>query len=107
MSEVLAGNEAIQVKQKVTKESFNLVTVYNPLLNNLQNVKKYNLPLFYSDLDMRAVFPEGSIMSCTEEGKTLKTKSQSMISKCGEKCDICDNFLICRNKFTCKFTGKT
>ena len=30
-----------------------------------------------------------------------------MLSKCGKKCDICDNFLVCRNEFTCKVTGKT
>ena len=75
----------------------------------------------YSDPDMRAVFPEGSINVTYRRGKNLKelispslfpqrqltTKSQSTVSKCGKKCDICDNFLVCRNKFTCKDTGKT
>ena len=102
--------------------SFNLVTVYNPLLNNLQKVIKNSLPLFYSDPDMRAVFPECSINVMYGSGKNLikelispflfpetqlTAKSQSMVSKCGKECDFWDNFLVCRNKFTCKFTGKT
>ena len=70
---------------------------------------------------MRAVFPEGSINVMYRRGKSLKelispslfpqwqltTKSQSTVSKCGKKCDICDNFLVCRKEFTCKVTGKT
>ena len=52
----ISRSEARQVKHKVTKESFNLVTVYNPLLNNLQKVIKNNLPLLYSDPDMRAEY---------------------------------------------------
>ena len=68
----ISRSEARQVKRKVTKQNFNLVTVYNPLLNNLQKVVKNNLPLLYSDPDMRALFPEGSINARTEDGKTLK-----------------------------------
>ena len=41
----VSRSEARQVKRKVTQESFNLVTVYNPLLNYLQKVIKNNLPL--------------------------------------------------------------
>ena len=117
----ISRNEARQVKRKLTQESFNLVTVYNPLLNNLQKIIKNNLPLLYSDPDMRAVFREGSINVTYRRERNLKelisasffpqqqltTKSQSMVSKCGKKCDICDNFLVCRNEFTCKVTGKT
>ena len=39
----ISRNEARQVKRKVTKESFGLVTVHNHLLNNLQKVIKNNL----------------------------------------------------------------
>ena len=117
----ISRSEARQVKRKVTKESFNLVTVYNPLLNNLQKVIKKNLPGLYSDPDMRAVFPEGSINVTYRRGENLKelispslfpqwqltTKSQSTVSKFGKECDMCDNFLVCRNEFTCKVTVKT
>ena len=41
----ISRSKARQVKQKTTKESFNLVPVYNPLLNNLQKVLKNNLSL--------------------------------------------------------------
>ena len=61
---------------------------------------------------MRAVFPEGSINVMYRRGKNLKelispslfpqpqlkTKSPSMVSKCGKKCDIFDNFLVTRNE---------
>ena len=36
----ISRSEARQVKRKVIQESFNFVTVYNPLLNNLQKVIK-------------------------------------------------------------------
>ena len=117
----ISRSEARQVKRKVTKESFNLVTVYDPLLNELQKVITNNLPLLYRDPEMRAVFPEGSINVTYRRGKNLKelispslfpqrlltTKSQSTVNKCGKECDICNNFIVCRNEFTCKVTGTT
>ena len=47
----ISRSEARQVKQKVRRQNFNLVTVYNPMLNNLQKVIKSNLSLLYSDPD--------------------------------------------------------
>ena len=41
----ISRSAARQVKQKVTDKSFNLVTVYHPLVNNLQKITKNNLPL--------------------------------------------------------------
>ena len=75
----LSRSEARQVKRKVTKESFNLVTVYNPILNNLQKVIKNNLPLLYSDPDMRVVFPEGSINVTYRQEKNLKALISSSL----------------------------
>ena len=88
-----------QITRKVTKESFNLVMVHNPILNNLQKVVKNNLPLLYNDPSMRTEFPEGSINVTYRRGKNLKelispslfpqpqltTKSRSMVNKCGKK----------------------
>ena len=68
----ISRSEFRQVSRKITKESFNLVTVYNPILNNLQKIIKNNLSLLYSDLDMRAIFPEGSINVTYRRGKNLK-----------------------------------
>ena len=109
----ISRSEAKQVKRNVTKKSFKLVKVYNPTLNDLQKVIKNNLPSLYSDPDMKAVFPEGSINVTYKRGKNLKelilpslfpqllltTKSQSMLSKWGRKWDISDNTLVCRNEF--------
>ena len=33
--------------------------------------------------------------------------SQSIVIKCRQKCDICDNYLVTKNFFSCKVTGKT
>ena len=31
-----------------------------------------------------------------------------MVSKCNyRRCDICQNYLVCQNEFTCRVTGKT
>ena len=68
----ISGSEARQIKRKKTKKSFNLVTVYNSLLYNLQKVIKNNLSLLCSDADMRALFPEGSINVTYRRGKNLK-----------------------------------
>ena len=110
----ISRSEARQVKRKVTKETFNVVTVYNHILSNLQKIINNNLPLLYSDPDMSAVFPEGSINVTYRRRKILKTlispslfttKWQSMVSNCGKKCDICNIFLVCRNEFTCNVTS--
>ena len=64
---------------------------------------------------------EGSINATCRRRKNLKelispslslqsqltTKSRFILSKCGKIFDSCDNFLVCRNEFTCKITGKT
>ena len=75
----------------------------------------------YSDPDTRVTIPEDSVNVTYRRGKNLKelispslfpqplvaTKLQSMVSKCGKKCDICDNFLVCRNILTRTVTRKT
>ena len=79
----------------------------------------------YSDLYMSAVFSEGSINVKYRKGKNLKeltlpfhslqpaTKSQSLVTKCGQKCDVCDdnaktNLLVTQPAFTCsKLTIET
>ena len=61
---------------------------------------------------MRTVFAEVSIDITHGKGRNLKEqlspslfsqlqlimKSQSILSKCDKKCDICDNVLVCRKK---------
>ena len=35
------------------------------------------------------------------------TKLQSLVTNCGQKCDVCDTYLQCKNEFISKLTGKT
>ena len=49
----ISRNDSRQVKRKNLKQNCNLITVYNPLLSNLQKVIKDNLNILYSDNDMK------------------------------------------------------
>ena len=93
-----------------------MVTVYNPIIKNLQTVIRNNLPISYSDPEMKNIFPEGSINVAYKRGKSLRElispsmfpqvqiESHSMASKCKSKrCDICQNYLVCRNEFACSY----
>ena len=77
------------------------------------------LPILYSDPEMKNIFPEGSINFTYKRGKSLRelisasmfpqaqVESHSMVSKCKSKrCDICQNYLVYKNEFTCTVTGK-
>ena len=76
--------------------------------------------MLYSDPEMKNLFPEDSINITNKRGKSLKefisasmfpqaqVESHSIVSKCKSKrCDICQNYLVCKNEFTCTVTGKT
>ena len=82
----------------------NLVTVYNPIIKKLQAFIRNNLPVLYSDPEMKNIFPEGAINVTCKRGKSLRklifpsmflqaqVKSHSMVSKCKSKrCDICQH----------------
>ena len=69
---------------------------------------------------MKKVFSEGTISVTYRRSKCLKelispslypqtdTESASRVSKCNEsKCDICKNYMVFQNGFTCTATGKT
>ena len=116
----ISRREARQVKPKVIKSSFNLITVCNPVMKNLEKILNDNLHILYVDPDMKKVFPEGTISVTCKRGKCLKEltslllypgtvkESASRISKCNEsRCDICKNCMAFKNEFTCTATGKT
>ena len=78
------------------------------------------LHIFYGDPDMKKVFPEETISVPYRTGKCLKElfspsshprtvmESAFRFSKCNEsRCDICKNYMVFKNKFTCTDTGKT
>ena len=116
----ISRREARQVKSKVIKSNFNLITVYNRVMKNLQKVLNDNLHSLYGDPDMKKVFPEGTISVTYRRGNCLKelispslyprtaTESTSRVSKCNEsRCDTCKNYMVFKNEFTCTATGKT
>ena len=116
----MGRSDARQVKPKSHRSNINLVTVYNPIIKNLQNVIRNNLSILYSDPEMKNIFPEGSINITYKRGKSLRelispsmfpqaqVESHSMVSKRKSKrCDICQNYLVCKNEFTCTVTDTT
>ena len=52
----ISRREARQVQPKVIKSNFNLSTVYNPVMKNLEKVLNDNLHILYGDRDMKKVF---------------------------------------------------
>ena len=57
----ISRREARQVKQKLIKSNFNLITVYNPVMKNLEKVSNDNLHILYGDPDMKNMIPEGTV----------------------------------------------
>lgn len=49
----MRGRNARQVKPKLQGFNVNLVTVYNPIKKNLQIVIRNNLPVLYSDPEIK------------------------------------------------------
>ena len=68
----ISRNDAGQVKPKSHRLSVNLVTLCNLIIKNLQTVIRNNLPILYSDPDMKNIFPEGSIYVTYKRGKNLR-----------------------------------
>ena len=68
----MSKKDARQVKPKSRRSNINLVTVYNPIIKNLQTVIRSNLPLLYSNPEMKNIFPECSINVTYKKGKSLE-----------------------------------
>ena len=105
-----------QIKQdKVSDLKF--ITAYNPALPNIHNIIQNNLSILHTDENMKKIFPSKSIKTLYRREKNLKKilspslfpakpkNSESCITSC-KKCDICKNYLLTDNKFTCKVTGR-
>ena len=91
-----------------------MITVCNPVIKNLLTVTRNNLPILYKDPEMKNIFLEDTIKKSFRElippslFPQAQVESQSIVSKCkSRRCDICQNYLVCNNKFTCTVTGKT
>ena len=116
----MSRSDSRQVKPKSYRLNVSLVTVYNPIIKNLQTIIRNNLPILDSNPDMKNIFPEGSINITYKRSKSLRkfiypslfpqaqVESHSMVNKCKfKRCDICQNYLFCNNEFTYTVTGKT
>ena len=57
----MTRSDARQVKPKSHRLNGNLVTIYNPIIKYLETLTRNNLPILYSDPEMKNIFPEGSI----------------------------------------------
>ena len=88
-------------------------------MKNLETVIRNNSAILYSDPGLKNIFSEASISVTSKIGKSLRelislsmfpqaqVESHSMVSKCKSKrCDICQNYLVCKNKFACTVSGK-
>ena len=62
---------ARQVKPKSNILNLNLVTVYNSIIKNLQIVRN-NMPILYSDPEIKNILPEGSINITYKRVKSLR-----------------------------------
>ena len=114
-------HEARQVKPKVIKSNFNSIVVYNPVMKNLEKILNDDLHILYGDPDMKKMFPEGTIRVTYRRGKCLKELvspslyplSQSLhlelvsVNVDENRCDICKNYMVFKNEFSCTANGKT
>ena len=95
----------------------NFFTKYNPSLPNVDTLVKKYLPDLHSDENFKELFPASPFNTTYRHNKNLKkllspslypnrksTKSNSIIS-CNS-CDICKNYMVSENMFTCTVTGK-
>ena len=57
----MTRSDARQVKPKSHRLNGNLVTIYNPIIKYLETLTRNNLPILYSDPEMKNIFPEGNI----------------------------------------------
>ena len=116
----MTRSDARQVKLKSNRLNVNSVTVYNPIIKNLKTVFRNDLPILYSDPEMKNLCPEASINITYKRGKNFRelispsifpqaqAESHSKVSKCKSKrCDICQNYLVCKNEFACTVRRKT
>ena len=46
--------------------------MYNLIIKNLETVIRNNMPILYSDSEMKNIFPEGSINITYKRGKSLR-----------------------------------
>ena len=84
---------------------------------NISKTIENNLPILYTNEDIKKLFPPNSVTAIYTREKNLKeilflflfipkfNKIEGSISNCN-KCNICKNYLISNNTFRCNVTGR-
>ena len=67
----MSRSDARQVTLMSHRSNVNLVTVYNPIIKNLQTVIRINLPI-YSNPEIKNIFVEDSINFTYKRSKSLR-----------------------------------
>ena len=90
---------------------------YNPRFPDLNSLLKKHIPLLYTDPTLETIFLQGCISSVFKRNQLLKellapslyrnnkVNRANLIITC-KKCDICKNYLISSNYFTCSVTDR-
>ena len=68
----ISRHEARKVKPKLTKSNIQLITMYNPVIKNIENILNDNLHISYGDSDIKEVFPERTVSVKYKREKYLK-----------------------------------
>ena len=114
----LSRSEDRRTKVKSNQvRKFNFFTTYNPNVPNMDTLVKKYLLLLHSDKNLTELFPASAFNTIYRRDKDLKEllspslfpnrksiKSNS-ITSCNS-CDICNNYMVFENMFTCTVTGK-
>ena len=117
-------NDLLKAKVKDSKKIFPFVLTYSPSLPSINGLIKKHFHFLVSSLKLKEFFPPNSIISSFRRPKNLKeilapsecrrSSSQSIAvttggcSTCDKtRCDLCRNFFVNSQTFSCAQTGKT
>ena len=89
----------------------------NPRLPDLNSLLNKHIPLLYTNPSLKTIFPQGCINLVFKRNQSLKellatslypnnkVNRANLITSCN-KSDICQNYLIGSNYFTCSVTNR-
>ena len=111
--------DARKSKPKTNQASkIKFVTKYNLKLPKIDGIIKKNISILHSDDALKTLFPKDCFSTIYKRNKNLKeliapsiypkktNTRKSSIADCNN-CDICKNYMIFDNTFTCTATGKS
>ena len=115
----ISREDARKSKPKTNQASkIKFVTKYNPKLPKIDGIIKKHISVLHSDDALKTLFPKDCFSIIYKRNKNLKDLTApsiypkktntrtSSITNCNN-CDICKNYMILDNTFTCTVTGKS